>query len=245
MKKTLLLLITSFLVISCEIKEEIYIKKDGSGTINLVIDYGSQMASMKGFINNKSEKPLNISKKVDTVIHFKDLLEPMKDSIQQLNKKDRDIINQLKSYSLNMNVDPENNVGMMAITNEFKDINKLQHLEEMMQKASSFNEKKQTPKNPIKYETGFELKRKKFKRFVIQKKLTQEEEEKYQSYTKGSKIFLSGITYTLVYHFDRKIKKVTNKNVMISDDKKSLEISYPLDKLTLNPYLLEFEVTLK
>ncbi|MDO3693603.1 hypothetical protein QVZ41_01910 [Wenyingzhuangia sp. chi5] len=245
MKKLLLLFVTAILLISCEIQEEIYLHNDGSGNINFVIDYGNQLSTMKGFVNNNSKNKINIGKKTDTIIYFKDIINQKKDSIDLLSPEDQKIIHQLKSYSMRMNIDPEKEIGMMAISNQFKDISKMGQFEELMQKASSIDKKNKATKNPIKYNTGFDFKRKKFKRFVIEKKLSEEDENKYQAYVKSSKLFFSGINYKLVYHFDRKIKKVTNKDAIISDDYKTLEISYPMDTLTLNPYLLEFEVTFK
>ncbi|GGF81612.1 hypothetical protein SAMN05444281_2343 [Wenyingzhuangia marina] len=245
MKKLCLLFVTAILLISCEIQEEIYLHNDGSGNINFVIDYGNQLSTMKGFVNSNSKNKINIGKKTDTIIYFKDFIDQNKDSIGLLSLEDQKTINELKNFSMRMNIDPDQKIGKMAISNEFKHISKLGHFEELMQKASSINNKNKETKYPIKYNTGFDFKRKKFKRFVIEKKLSKEDENKYQANIKNSKLFFSGINYKLVYHFDRKIKKVTNKDAVISDDKKTLEISYPMDTLTLNPYLLEFEVTLK
>lgn len=245
MKKLILLFVTAVLLISCEIQEEIYLHNDGSGNINFVIDYGNQLSTMKGFVNNNSKNKIDLGKKTDTIIYFKDIIDKKKDSIDLLSSEEQKIINKLKDFSMRMNIDPEKEIGTMAISNQFKDISKLGHFEELMEKASSINQKNNGTKNPIKYNTGFDFKRKKFKRFVIEKKLSEEDENKYQAYVKNSKLFFSGINYKLVYHFDRKIKKVTNKDAVISEDKKTLEISYPMDTLTLNPYLLEFEVTLK
>ena len=245
MKKLILLFVASVLLASCEIKEEIYLHNDGSGDINFVIDYGNQLSTMKGFINTSSKSNINLGKKTDTIIYFKDIIDQKKDSIKLLSQEDQKTINQLRGFSMRMNIDPEKEIGTMAISNQFKNINKLSRFEKLMQKASSFNNKKKGTKPPVKYNTGFNFKRKKFKRFVIETKLSKEDENKYQAYVKSSKLFYSGINYKLVYHFDRKIKKVTNKDAVISDDKKTLEISYPMDTLTLNPYLLEFEVTLK
>ena len=58
-------------------------------------------------------------------------------------------------------------------------------------------------------------------------------------------MILSQSEYKVIYHFERKIKNITNKDAVISEDQKTVEISYPMDTLLINPYLLEFEVKLK
>jgi hypothetical protein len=39
-------------------------------------------------------------------------------------------------------------------------------------------------------------------------------------------MFLKDVSYTTVYHFDKKVKKVSNENAVISNDKKTVTIKY-------------------
>lgn len=41
-----------------------------------------------------------------------------------------------------------------------------------------------------------------------------------------AKMFLKDVSYTMIYHFDRKVKKVSNKLATVSEDKKSVTLKY-------------------
>ena len=44
------------------------------------------------------------------------------------------------------------------------------------------------------------------------------------------------------YHFPKKVKSTTAKNVTFSDDRKTIYISYPFEELLKNEKVLDFEV---
>lgn len=244
MKKIILFITLCTLCISCEIKEELYITKRGKGELNFKADFGRMLSFVNSMPKN-TEATAKTNKKIDTIFHFDELFEKMKDSISKLSKEDQDLIEKMKTYSMQMTVDFNNSKGLFALSTTFDDVDEINNFPEILNKASSFNKKTKKMASPEKYGFRYELNRKKFKRFVTEKKLSEEEEQKYQNQIKTSKMILSGSNYTLLYHFDKKIKSISNKDAVLTPDKKTLEITYPMDTLILNPYLLEFEVTFK
>ncbi|MDO6737911.1 hypothetical protein [Wenyingzhuangia sp. 2_MG-2023] len=244
MRKILLVLSFSFFLTGCEFKEELYLKKNGKGTLLFEVDSGKMLAAM-GNIGDHKNTSNAVEKKVDTLIYFKDIINKAKDSIKKLDPDDQKIINALKNFTLKIYVDPSENNSLFSLNNSFENINQVQDLQNLFQTAGSLYKNSSKPKTPIKYQIGYELNKKKIRRFVIEKKLSKEDESLYQKSIEQGKMIYIQSNYRLVYHFENKIKNSTLTNAFISEDKKTLEIKYPMDTLVSNPYLLEFEVTFK
>ncbi len=242
--KTLLLFIsTTLLLTSCMFTEEIHVKNDGSGNYSFKVDMSEMIKSM-GEMSPKDS--LKESKVLDTIVLFKDLLEENKDSIANLDKEDKEILEALEDLKLHMQVDEEKGKMLLDFKLDFEDISELKNMEQKIAKAQALSEKKKEDKGmPSKADVTYTFDGKTFTREVTLKDLSEEKLKEVDESIKQSSSFLEGSVYRLVYHFEKEIKNVSFKGAIISDDKKTMTIEMPMDSIINNPKLLDFEVKLK
>jgi hypothetical protein len=229
-------------LVSCQFTEEITIHKNGSGTYKLNVDMGSMMSSMSGMSKNDSIK--KEPEKIDSIIYIKDILEAKKDSIAQLSDADKAMVDAVKDMKMRIQVNEEKGVMLMDFMIDFKNISEIDDIKKKLEKAQQLQENKGKEKQDIEnHEIHYSYNRNKFKRSVIMKELSDEEQEKFDETQNKNNMFLSGSKYKLIYNFPKKIKKVSYPNAQFSDNRKSLIIEVEMDSLTKNPQLLDFEVT--
>jgi len=227
---------------SCQFTEEITIQKNGSGTYKLNVDMGGMMTGMSGMSKNDSIK--KDPEKLDSIIYVKDILEANKDSIAQLSESDRAMINATKDMKMRIRVDEEKGMMLMDFMLDFKNISEIDDIKQKLEKANQLQENKGKEEVEIEnHEIHYSYNKKMFKRSVLMKELSDEEQAKFDAAQKQSSMFLSGSNYKLIYNFPKKIKKVSYKDAQFSDNRKSLIIEIEMDSLTKNPQLLDFEVT--
>ena len=242
-KNTLVLLTLSVVLYSCMFTEELYVKNDGSGNYSFKMDMSEMMESMKGMSEKDS---INPPKVIDTLILFNDIIAENKDSIAKLNENEQATIHSLKDLTLRMQVDEEKGKMLMDFSKDFQAISELQNMEEKIAKAQSLSDGKSDDRGvQSKSNTNYSFKGNTFKRMVTLKDLTNEELEQFNKSTKQTSSFMDGSIYKLIYHFEKDIKKVSIKNAIISNDRRTLTIEIPMDTLVNNPKLLDFKVKFK
>ena len=242
-KKTLILLVSSIILISCVFTEEIHVKNDGSGSYAFKMDMGQMMESMKGMSEKDSLKEPEV---LDTIILFKDLLSKNKDSIAKLDANEKEMIKALEDFTMRMQVDEDKGKMMMTFGLDFKNIEDLKNMEEKIAKAQSLSDKKKSnDAMPSNSNTEYSFKGNTFKRIVTLKDLSKEKSNEFDKMMKESGSFMDGSIYKIVYHFESAIQHVSFKGAKISDDKKTMTIEMPMDTILKNPKLLNFEVKLK
>lgn len=242
-KSFLLFIILIISLTSCMFTEEISINNNGSGTYSFKMDMGKMMESLSGMSPSDSLKSPEV---LDTIVLFRDLLEENKDSIANLNKEDKEIIEALKDLKLHMQVDEEKGKMLMDFKLDFKDISELKNMEQKIAKAQALNEQKKDDKSmPSKADVTYKFDGKTFIREVTLKDLSEDKLKEVDESIKQSSTFLEGSVYRLVYHFEKEIKNVSFKGATISDDKKTMTIEMPMDSIIKNPKLLNFKVKLK
>lgn len=246
MRKTsiLLLAIVFALIYSCNFTEEIHLKEDGSGKLSISFD-GSEMMDMAG-----EELTKNSEKAIDSIISFKDFLEEKKDSIAQLPKEEQEKLKKLEPFNLRMVMDPGNKKMMFDLFSDFKDVSDVNDAFTAFQDASSMGSKanQQETQSPIKAEkqpteVDYSFKNGKFSRTakILDQELFQQQLDSLQ----GAEMFLSGSTYTLKYHFPRKIKSTTANEATFSQDGKTLIYEVNFLDMMKNPSVLDLEVELE
>ena len=242
--KTVLLFIgLTIILTSCTFTEEISIANNGSGSYSLKMDMGQMMKSMNGMSPKDSLKKPKV---LDSIVHFKDILEKNKDSIAKLPKNEQLALEALRNMNLHMQVDEEKDKMLMDFNLAFNNVSELKNMQEKITKAQLLSDKKGKDKSmPSKADVNYLFNGKTFKRKVIPKELSEEKLSELERSIKQSGAFLEGSTYRVVYHFEKKIKSVSFRDAKISDDKKTMTIEVPMDSLVKNPMLLNFEVKLK
>ncbi|MAU17578.1 MAG: hypothetical protein CMH46_18785 [Muricauda sp.] len=231
------------LVYSCNFTEEIHLKEDGSGRLSISFD-GSEMMDMAGDEMAKTDE-----KAIDSIISFKDFLEEKKDSIAQLPKDEQEKLKKLEPFSMRMVMDPEKSVMMFDLFSEFKNVNEVNDAFSAFQDASSIGGKTNPQQGPMKpseqqpTEVNYTFKKNRFTRTakIVDQELFQQQLDSLQ----GAEMFLSGSTYTLKYHFPRKIKSTTAEAATFSQDGKTLIYEVNFMDMMKNPSVLDLEVELE
>ena len=244
MKKIQLLIgaIILGLAISCNFTEEIHLKEDGSGKLSINFD-GSELMQMAG-----EEMAKTNEKAVDSIISFKELLEERKDSIAQLPPEEQAKLKRLEPFDLRMVMNPDEKVMTFDLFSDFSDISEMNDAFNTFQEASllgpgSAKQPTPVPASEQSTEVNYTFAKNKFTRTakIIDEALFQQSMDSLQ----GAEMFLSGSTYTLKYHFPKRVKSTTAENATFTADGKTMIYEVSFLELMKNPSLLDLEVVLE
>ncbi len=235
-------LVLAIILTSCQFTEEITIHKNGSGNYKLSVDMSAMMSTMNGIKQNDSIK--KETEKIDSIFYMREIIEANKDSISKLSESEKASLEAIKDLKMHIQMDEEEGKMLMDFIVDFKNIAELDAIKKKVEKAQQLQDNNGKEGESVdNHEVKYSFNKKKFTRKVIMKELSFEEQELYDKNLTESKMFLSGSTYKLIYHFPRKIKKVNFSEVQFSADRKTISIEVAMDSLTKNPQLLDFEVT--
>ena len=243
MRKSIFFSLLSILVVltSCNFTEDLYIDENGGGRIAIKFD-GSELMKMGGEEFNNNEKDL------DSVISFKELLAEKKDSISKLPLAEQERLKKLENFNMRMLIDSEAGEMEMNLYTDFKELSELSDVFSAFQNAGTLTSKGETPNSPISAgtdatEVSYSMESGVFKRIgkVKSEELLQQNVDSLGS----MEMFLSSSTYTLNYHFPRKIKSVSVKGALFSEDRKSLTYKVPFMDYMKDPESLNIEVVLE
>ena len=234
-----IIFITLFIT-SCQFTEEISFNKNGSGKYNLKIDMSDMLKGMSGMKNDSLQKE---PEKIDSTVFFKDILEMKKDSINKLSEADRQTLEALKDLKLHIHMDEAKNEMVMDYMIDFKNVAQINNIQKKIEKAQQIQDKKATKaKDVTDHSIQYLYSKNKFVRKVTMKELSEEEQEQFDKNQEQLGMFMNGSLFKLIYHFPKKIKKVSFSGAKYSEDHKTLLIEVPMDSLSKNPKLLDFEV---
>lgn len=228
---------------SCNFTEEIFINEDGSGKLSINFD-GSELMEMAGEEMVKSNE-----KAVDSLISFKDLLEEKKDSISQLPAAEQAKLKRLEPFKMHMVMNPEEKVMKFDLFSEFTKVEEVNDAFNAFQGASALGPNTggaqsgpmamQDPTTEVTYafaKNSFSRKAKILDEALFQKSLDS---------LQGAEMFLSGSTYTLKYHFPRRVKSTNVEGATFSADGKTLFYEVGFMDLMKDPSTLDLEVELE
>lgn len=227
---------------SCNFTEEIFINDDGSGKLSINFD-GSELMQMAGDEMMKTnEKP------VDSLISFKDLLEEKKDSIAKLSPEEQAKLKRLEPFNMHMVMNPEEKVMKFDLFSEFKNVSEVNDAFNAFQGASALNPSGEEQKGPMAMqdpttEVTYSFAKNTFSRKakILDEALFQQSVDSLQ----GAEMFLSSSTYTLKYHFPRRVKSANVEGATFSADGKTLFYEVGFMDLMKNPASLDLEVELE
>lgn len=237
--RLLLLALVAVFFTSCQITENVYVNDDGSGKLSFDIDASGVMA-MAG-------DKMGSEKDMDSTFTFKELFEAKKDSISKLPADEQARLKKMEKVSVNMKM---NGAEKQFLISMFMDFKKADELMDMMQAMSSMKPKQGMPAdtpsavgNADATELKFSFDGTQFKRNVIIKDKAAVAAAK--DTTGMTQMMFAGSNYTLKYHFPRKVKSVSHKDAMFSEDRKTVTIQYPFTEYLENPDKLNLEVVLE
>ena len=226
---------------SCNFTEEITLQEDGSGKLSINFD-GSELMEMAGEEMKKTNE-----KAVDSLISFKDLLEEKKDSIATLSPEEQAKLKKLEPFSMHMVMNPDEKLMKFDLFSEFKNVSEVNDAFNAFQGANVLGSQQQgagpAPMESSASEVSYSYTNNSFTRKakILDQELFQQQIDSLQ----GAEMFLSGSTYTLKYHFPKKVKSTTAEEATFSADGKTLIYEVKFLDLMKDPSLLDLEVELE
>lgn len=246
--KFFLVFVVILLSISCNFTESIDVQPDGSGTFAIEVDGGGFLV-MVGENLGSELGGKNEAKVIDSTFSFKEIFETKKDSIAMLSVEQQAAFKKLESFVMKIKMNPEANELMFSMNSPFKKVNDLGGLMESMSALkdlkgkSAKNSKEAELLNNLGLDNSklsFSYNGKNFSRKAIVDKNTI---SKIAADSSGmAKMIFAASKYTLKYHFPKAVKSVSNPDVLISADRKSITVEYPFVEYTENPEKLNLNV---
>lgn len=242
MKKILLCLLVVLAVSSCTMKEKMVLNEDGSGSFLYGFDF-SGIFKM-GFKSSDSTK---INKVVDTVFTFKEVFAKAKDSIAKLPEAEKQKLKILENFKVSVKANDAEKQLKFDMEYNFPSIDSLanmvsplESLEAMprigpgkqLGSLSTVVPEQQNKKTHFSYSYNGKVFEKKFlipgdaKKSVKKKK---REKASDDDFSKKMNEVLKECKYSIEYHFPKRIKTVSLKNVIIAKDRKSFILDTPIE----------------
>lgn len=239
--RTALVALSLIWATACNFTEEIFIEEDGSGKLSINFD-GSELMAMAGEEMTKdNEKP------VDSIISFREILREKKDSIAQLPLEEQEKLKKLEPFNMHMVMNPEEKVMKFEMYSDFKNIAEVNDAFNAFQQASMLDQSKDNNSIPLSSDPATMVEYS-FRKNTFSRTATIIDEAKQKMAVdslSGAEMFLSGSTYTLKYHFPRRVKKASIEEATFSADGKTLIYEVNFLDLMKDPAKLNLEVELE
>ncbi|MBU2060339.1 MAG: hypothetical protein KKH44_00620 [Bacteroidetes bacterium] len=241
MTKSILLLLASVLLASCEVVETININPDNSGTI--VVDMHRNENSYMQIAGEQYAKETIFK---DTTYVFQDYIEKYTGNFVKYTATEQDLFNKYKNVKVHIKKSSFDKDFRTIISQDFTNVEELADLSKTENYISDIVHNYALTAEEHYYNIKYTFKDNQFNRVVtITNDVIFEREKKIlESYNKIYELNLVQ-SYLLIYHFPRKIKSVSNANAIISSDRKSLELKFAILDFLKNPVSTNLEVVLE
>ncbi len=230
---------------SCNFTEELHLNENGSGKISLNFN-GDELMAMAG-----DEMVKEGEKAIDSVMYFKDFLKEKQDSIAQLSAQEQARLKRLENFAMRMVMNPEAKKMKLNLFTEFTSVNELSDMLGAFQDASALqgnNSNQESKNNPMSAKSDATSVKYTYANNRFSRKTTITNKELHQqtidSLKEGS-MFLGSSTYTLKYHFPKKVKSVSSNKALLSPDGKTLTLETDFLTYIKDPKALDIEVELE
>ncbi|KUJ62233.1 hypothetical protein AR687_09455 [Flavobacteriaceae bacterium CRH] len=227
---------------SCQVTETIKINADGSGSIEVV-----RLRDENSYMQLAGERYSHEEVFKDTTYVFKEYIEKYKENFLKYTAEEQKLMKKNSSVKVYKKES--------SFEKEFKsvfslDFNKVSEIPDLYKTEDYANDIKYnyalTAENHY-YKIDYDFDGKVFKRLVTitnPAELQKTKDEFKKAYSKYASLKLTQ-TYTLLYHFPRKIKSVSNEKAAISSDKKTITVEIQLSECLQNPEMTSLEVVLE
>ena len=207
------------------------------------------------------------SKIMDNTFTFKELFANKKDSIAALPADEQERIKKLENFSIRMVVNEEAKQMSYSLFSEFKTIEELKNMTSPVNTFKSAGvapaavnatmTQKEAQENAL---TSYDYDGKTFKRVVAEldsaqkspgetieteSKLSEEDLEAQklaEGMAEAMKELLGKTSYKVVYSFEKRVKKISVPNAVLSEDKKTVTIEYLFEDYMKKPNSLDLEI---
>ena len=252
------------LLTSCNFTEEITFKEDGSGEFLMSYDMSEVMKTFEemGGAEKKENEEKEAAEKIDSVVYFKDMLVENADSIAKLPKEEQEHLKSLESVMMRFKVDEAEGLFDFGIGSTFNSLEELPEVMEKIEKAKKLNSKgnaqfsqmdqsavAKSAEGMFEYldfsydgKTFSRQLKKDFKRSEEEMKAFEDEMNQMGG---ESKEFFQKMNYTLVYHFPKPIKSVSNSSAELSNGGKTVTLKMNFVEMMKSPELMNLKVELE
>lgn len=235
-------MIVGTLLSNCQVSETIYLNEDGSGKIE-VVELRDEHSYMQIAGANYSKE----EKYVDTSYAFSDVVLKYNDTFLKFTKPEQELFTKYNGVNLHVKKSSYDKEFRTVITQSFNNIETVPDLYKTEDYADDLENNYALTAEKHYYKVSYGFDGTVFKRIV--KIIDVEGLEKASGRIDTLKTQVSKFnvvqTYTLNYHFPRKIKSVSNTDAKISTDKKSLSLQLLLTDTMQNPESTSLEVVLE
>ncbi len=238
MKNFLLLTLLSNALMSCSVTETIEITNGGSGTMTIT--------ELQDFKKIKYAMPKFPLKKSNVVLDemFSEVILKNADLVKRMSKVEQDLYKLYANIRIQIQNDSTQQIGKEVTSSKFTDINTLPNLYNAVDFRGNIIGNIAISTKQKAGSLQFSYDGKVFKRIVKIIDTTYYSQQKLLD-----KLFIDKLkdaaynaNYTLEYKFPKKIKSVSNNNVIISADKKQISIVFALIDVRRNPEITNLEV---
>lgn len=265
MKRIMTLICMSFFTMSCSVTESIVFNEHMGGVFTSTFDMSKILAfDNASDLEIKEDKP---SKAIDTTIVFNQFLEQFKDSISTLPLDEQKRLHAMKDIVIDMQMDEDNGVFNFTVNKPFANIDELKSINEQldgaMNIAQTISEKDTsasptsqdqmdeiTKSDPVFYSfsnntfTRYQPKKEGASEAVEGEDNTETEDMTDMFKDQFSEMFKATF-YTMSYTFPKPIKSVSNKDAVLSEDRKTMTLKTDLNAINEHPDLMNLEIVLE
>lgn len=242
----------TFFITSCSYKETMVINEDGSGVISFTID-ASEMLSLSDSLASANDSIMynsfgikmgrshEVEGRQEEFLSFGEFFEDekYKSEIEKMPKEERDLIMQLKNLNLKTVTDKAENESTYSIVTNFNNTEEVYDMIQGMNYIFATGNEGSEGDDFIPYMWNNNIVEFNYfydgKMFV--KKVIPVNEP---TATKNSTFNM--FPYTVSYSFPKEIKYVSNKDAIVSDDKKTITITYNLEEYVDNVEEMSLQV---
>ena len=199
--------------------------------------------------------------KMDSVMYFKDMLVEKADSIATLPLEEQKKLKNLEDIVIKMKMDEETGLFDIGFGSTFTNLKELPEALAKIEEAKKMNSENnaqmgkmgesavaKASEDVFEY-VDFTYDGKIFSRTIKEGyKQSKEDLETLNaeiSQMGDSKEMFEAMSYTLVYNFPKNVKSVTNKNAVISDDKKTVTLKMNFIEMIKSPEQMALDVELE
>lgn len=261
MKRLILLLFSLSVFTSCNFTEEITFNDDGSGEFIMSYDMSEVIKTLEKEMGGGQKEEGKEKVKLDSVVYFKDMLVEKADSIATLSIEEQKQLKSLETVVMKMRMDEANGVFDFGFGSSFKSLEELPEVLEKIEQAKQLNSKdnpqyskmdesavSKASEDMFEY-VDFSYDGKTFSRSL--KKDFKQSSEDVEALDNEiaemgeAKDMFGAMSYTLVYHFPKPVKTVTNEKAVISDDGKTVTLKMNFIDMIKSPETMTLDVVLE
>jgi hypothetical protein len=250
--RLILILIIPFALASCmDTREELNIKKDGSGTLVMKTDMSKMVEMMKSFASDSDLQKQGLDKPFDTTMLIKSYI----DTAQGVPADNKAV---LRDGKLHLKLNVKENIGKFDMLFPFSSTDNLSKLYEslgtstgglksMMGNIGNNNAGQTQPDDDKALPQITSVYDITVKKGLYSRKVNKARYETFSQTIKLDQLkqmssMLGAMNYTLVITLPQPIKKASNPKAVLSNDKKTLTLSADLMECFEHPELLELEL---